>query len=398
MRCSAGDVALGRRFTRAVQPHVYTEQMNFAAIKTALLAREKMHTRRRRLPALEPPGPSINLKIDPGGIRDIEFLVQCLQRVYGGREPWLRSGGTLFSLQKLHDKDHVSGKEFHELSQRLRISAPLGAPPATSPGPADSPPARDRIQPAHPAALDGGVCSGRIPQGRSGHDRAQRMAAVAEIYRRIIYQQQAQSHQEIPDAPFELRGTFESGAADQSSQQILERLAADSPALDRDRHSPDLSPQARTRLFRFLWSAFASSERYATVLRNPEAVARAVVLFEASDYLSDVLVRHPEEIATLSDLAETSSRAASGYLFESPLGLGRTAGDPVFRYLAETSAPYSEKLSLLRQHYGHRVFAAGARDITELREVYTSLAATTAAAEDAIAAAFTLRAHPEAWP
>ena len=56
------------------------------------------------------------MKIDRGGIRDIEFLVQCLQRVYGGREPWLRSGGTLFSLQKLHDKRHISGHDFHELN------------------------------------------------------------------------------------------------------------------------------------------------------------------------------------------------------------------------------------------------------------------------------------------
>jgi glutamate-ammonia-ligase adenylyltransferase len=48
----------------------------------------------------------------------------------------------------------------------------------------------------------------------------------------------------------------------------------------------------------------------------------------------------------------------------------------------------------LRQHYRHRVFAAGARDITELRDVYESLAATTAAAEDAIAAAFGIAGQP----
>jgi glutamate-ammonia-ligase adenylyltransferase len=59
---------------------------------------------------------AIDVKMDRGGIRDIEFLVQCLQRVYGGAEPWLRSGGTLFSLQKLHDKGHINGKEFHELT------------------------------------------------------------------------------------------------------------------------------------------------------------------------------------------------------------------------------------------------------------------------------------------
>ena len=45
---SAGDAALAREFIRAVQPHVYTEKVNFAAIKTALVAREKMQKRRQQ--------------------------------------------------------------------------------------------------------------------------------------------------------------------------------------------------------------------------------------------------------------------------------------------------------------------------------------------------------------
>ena len=113
---AAGDVNLARDFIRAVQPHVYTEQVNFAAIKTALVAREKMQQRRQLGKALGQPDQTIDVKVDRGGIRDIEFLVQCLQRVYGGAEPWLRSGGTLFSLHKLHDKGHISGKEFHDLT------------------------------------------------------------------------------------------------------------------------------------------------------------------------------------------------------------------------------------------------------------------------------------------
>src|SRR5256885_13763312 len=75
-----------------------------------------MQKRRQHGAAFEQSNESVNVKIDPGGIRDIEFLVQCLQRVYGGAEPWLRSGGTLFSLQKLHDKRHISGHDFHELT------------------------------------------------------------------------------------------------------------------------------------------------------------------------------------------------------------------------------------------------------------------------------------------
>jgi len=91
VRHSAGDLHLARAFIRRIQPQVYSEEINFAAVKTALVAREKIDRKRRRQVAMEG-RESLDVKIDRGGIRDIEFLVQCLQRVYGGREPWLRSG------------------------------------------------------------------------------------------------------------------------------------------------------------------------------------------------------------------------------------------------------------------------------------------------------------------
>src|SRR5207302_1587217 len=56
-----------------------------------------------------------NVKLSPGGIRDIEFLTQCLQRLYGGSDAWLRSNSTLVALQRLHDKGHLSGRDFFRL-------------------------------------------------------------------------------------------------------------------------------------------------------------------------------------------------------------------------------------------------------------------------------------------
>jgi glutamate-ammonia-ligase adenylyltransferase len=54
-------------------------------------------------------------------------------------------------------------------------------------------------------------------------------------------------------------------------------------------------------------------------------------------------------------------------------------------------------MALLRQHYRHRVFAAGARDVMELRPVYCSLAETTLAADEAIAAALALADAPSGF-
>jgi glutamate-ammonia-ligase adenylyltransferase len=393
VRHAAGDTGLAREFIRAVQPHVYTEKVNFAAIKTALVAREKMQ-KRKQGKMLGRPEDTINVKIDRGGIRDIEFLVQCLQRVYGGAEPWLRSGGTLFSLHKLHDKGHISGKEFHDLTSAYEFLRHL----------------------EHRLQLREGQQTNRLPVSEAdsrillramegyapGEYRAddlvsivrRRMAAVTEIYQRIIYQQQTRSRQQSSGGDFKLLSVLEPATADQSSQQILERLAADAPALYQAVTRRDLSPQARKHAFRFLSAAFGSSQRYATVLRHQEVVARALALFDASEYLTEILIRHPEEITVLAGLEQRAPHATAAYLFERDPGLVRTAGDPVFTYLASSPVPYGEKLALLRQHFRHRAFAVGARDIIGLQDVYESFADTAAAADEAFMTAFSIAGSP----
>lgn len=388
-RHSAGDAALARRFIAGVRPYVYTPEANFAAIKTALVAREKMQKRHTSDQA-----ESIDVKIGSGGIRDIEFLVQCLQRVYGGAEPWLQSSSTLFSLHKLHDNRHLSGREFHELSSayeflrtlehrlQLRRGQQIHRMPLSGP----------ELQ-----ILQRSMAGFEI--GEPNHNGfitavRRRMATVAEIYQRVIFQQQTRRDLDATNAEFHLHAVPEFNVADHSNRQVLERLAADAPELYKLATQVDLSSTARKNLFRFFTAALTSSERYAAVLRNAAAVNRAIPLFEAGDFLTQVLTRHPEEIATLANPAQASSRAGSGYLFESPLTQGR-AEDPAFEYLANSGASFNEKLALLRRHFRHRVFASGAKDILDHRDVYTSCAETTSAAEDAIAAAFEIADAPE---
>ncbi len=193
VRHSAGDAALSRRFIDGVRPHVYTENANFAAIKTALVAREKMQKRR---PAnLTGEDAALNVKIDGGGIRDIEFLVQCLQRVYGGAEHWLQSSGTLFSLQKLHDNGHLSGNEFQELSTsyeflrtlehrlQLRRGQQTHRMPISGPDLQILERSMGRFDPA------------QHPEYEFVSVVRQRMAVVADIYQRVIYQQQSRKAQ-----------------------------------------------------------------------------------------------------------------------------------------------------------------------------------------------------------
>ena len=42
--------------------------------------------------------------------------MQCLQRLHGGREPWVRHGGTMFALFRLRDKGLLSDTEYARLA------------------------------------------------------------------------------------------------------------------------------------------------------------------------------------------------------------------------------------------------------------------------------------------
>jgi glutamate-ammonia-ligase adenylyltransferase len=57
-----------------------------------------------------------NIKLGPGGIREIEFIVQALQLVRGGKEPALRARGTLPALAALSERGLLPRPAIAELS------------------------------------------------------------------------------------------------------------------------------------------------------------------------------------------------------------------------------------------------------------------------------------------
>jgi glutamate-ammonia-ligase adenylyltransferase len=373
-RYSAGDASLAREFIRGVQSQIYTEDLNFEAVETALLSREKIGARRLRLAAAGRTPATIDVKLDRGGIRDIEFLVQCLQRVYGGGEPWLRSGGTMFSLQKLHDKGHLSGRDFHELTvayeflrsveHRLQLQ---------------------RGQQAHrlPSAavelevLRRAVSRGRIDEGADVFLPAlkSRMDRVAEIYDRVVHSQRHRRSEgmeireitpgvspNLSDAPLQ-PGSFD---------QWLQRVATDSPALAAVVTRSDLSLHARRALHRFLSSAMTSADRCAVLAQSPALLPRALVLLETSDYLADVLVQHPEELSLLEQLPRASPANED---FNRPFRAINAAFD------------LSEAMAALRRGFRKKLFMETAQDVLAPRPALNSMRETTAAGDAAVRAA-----------
>ncbi|MDQ2803032.1 MAG: bifunctional [glutamine synthetase] adenylyltransferase/[glutamine synthetase]-adenylyl-L-tyrosine phosphorylase, partial [Pseudomonadota bacterium] len=120
-----GDLSLGDRFLEAIRPFVWRRGLDFAAVAD-------IHAMKRRIDAakntalgrMDDPVARItghNVKLGEGGIREIEFLVQTLQMVWGGRDPTLRLKPTLPAMTKLTETGHLEATALRELAAAYRF-------------------------------------------------------------------------------------------------------------------------------------------------------------------------------------------------------------------------------------------------------------------------------------
>ena len=220
------------------------------------------------------------------------------------------------------------------------------------------------------------------------------MSAVAEIYRRIVYQEQ--SHQFI-DAEGNLRlqpQVFPS--PENSYSQIMQRLAVDAPRLFEAISHADLSPHARRNLDRFLSSAATNSERYGAVLHSPAAVERALTIFEFSNYLTDILVRYPTDVAFLDEINTHPDPEATA-LFDVPLKPERRQSlirlwITFLRAASTGGTPWF----CCASNFAMLLFVSGARDLYYRRSVFDILEENTTAADRALQLALAI-ADPPLW-
>ncbi|MDO8643530.1 MAG: bifunctional [glutamate--ammonia ligase]-adenylyl-L-tyrosine phosphorylase/[glutamate--ammonia-ligase] adenylyltransferase, partial [bacterium] len=111
-RALAGNMKLGKAFLKELQPIVYRKFIDYTilaeirSMKQKILAETDSHLLK-----------SDDIKLGPGGIREIEFIVQSLQMVFGGKVPSIREGNTLKAIGKLKDARLIPREEGRLLSQ-----------------------------------------------------------------------------------------------------------------------------------------------------------------------------------------------------------------------------------------------------------------------------------------
>ena len=98
----AGDRAAGEAFLRELRPWIWRRHLDFAAVADIHSIKRQIHVHKAERGA----GGEIavaghDVKLGRGGIREIEFSVQVLQLIWGGRDPALRDSTTLGALAAL---------------------------------------------------------------------------------------------------------------------------------------------------------------------------------------------------------------------------------------------------------------------------------------------------------
>jgi glutamate-ammonia-ligase adenylyltransferase len=354
-RHSAGDPRLTRDFLRGVEEYVYRSPGDFVAVESILLSRERIS---RKLQ--ESRGQGIDVKRHRGGIRDIEFLVQCLQRLHGLHDHWVRSGGTLFALRKLNDKSWLSNRDYasltsaYEFLRKVEHRIQMEAGQQNHRLPADNP-ALDRLGRRVGMELAAGERPGEVLL----RCVRESFAAVEEIYQRVIHPVDSAS----TGTAFELKPapSFLSDSGHLSYDSLLNFLDLQSPAVARAARDADLPERARRNAMRLLTAIANTPERFATVRDKPETVQRALAAAGSSAFLADLLIHHPEDLEALApDGLEAADYVETRQM---EMGLNAVEFPEAHPWAAETNLDLRERMAALRRSHRARLLQLAARDL-----------------------------------
>ncbi|KQV07980.1 bifunctional [glutamine synthetase] adenylyltransferase/[glutamine synthetase]-adenylyl-L-tyrosine phosphorylase [Leifsonia sp. Root112D2] len=110
----AGDMGLGERYVAALAPLVWNSSSRENFVESVQRMRERVTD--------NIPDDEVNhqLKLGPGGLRDIEFTVQLLQLVHGQSDDRVRQSGTLPALAALAEYGYIGRVEAADFAQDYR--------------------------------------------------------------------------------------------------------------------------------------------------------------------------------------------------------------------------------------------------------------------------------------
>lgn len=379
-----GDLDLGEQALADLEPFIYRRTLDFTMISDleqmkARIDQEVSQTVRGR-----------HVKLGPGGIRELEFLIQSFALVHGGRDRRLRERNTLTLLRELVATGHLPESEGKALAEayawlrrvenvlQLDDDRQLHSLPQAE---------EDLRGVARRLALhlDGG---GPVWERTPGRDELAAFlaehahhtdfvhAAFAELFRgrrqrtMEIADAAARRLVDDPDGRESLVRLGELGFNDPPrAVEALRRIRDGNPSrrppgAEARRRVLDLAPallgaarrtsspdRALAHLADFLDGVGARQTFIALLAENPATLALLLNLFATSEYLTRELLAHPELLDTLvrSDLAKSSKTLAQ-------------LGAELDQQLA-SATDLEERLDALRRYRHEEFLRIGLHDI-----------------------------------
>jgi glutamate-ammonia-ligase adenylyltransferase len=314
----AGDRTLGKDFLQELEQFVYRKHLDYSTL-------EEMRIMKLRIEAQLKKKPGLNIKLGQGGIREIEFFVQALQLINGGRQRRVRSASTLEALDLLRetgilDKQTTDAlrsayRFFRKTEHSIQINHQLQTHelPRTS---------EDQEELARRLGYR------EEPLKHFLADLEHHRHVVEELFSSMFHH----SDEEILDkiSP-EAKRLIETIHDEPACRTLLEELGFDDPlsayavlknlVVPTDRKIPSekarvllsrLAPlfldelltvpepeKALIALDRYIDSLYAHSSYFSTLLENPPTINFIVKILGESRFFTDLLVRHPQAIDSL---------------------------------------------------------------------------------------------------
>jgi len=307
----AGDADQGAQLLRQLRPFVYRRYIDYGSVE----ALQEMHSsvledaqRRDRLD---------DLKRGPGGIREIEFLVQCFQLLRGGREPGLQTpslGLALAEIARLGLLDETAASELsHDYAflrfvenrvQALRDQQTHRVPDG---------PDRERIA---AALFEPGLEALDAQLARTRRRVSERFAGIfperpapepsdrwAEMWRGLRADSEETGPSALPASGSPLQNFTQRLGRLSLSQRAHQRLDRFMPELLRrlDDRAPDES--VLNRVLDLVLGICQRSAYLSLLVQHPQALDRMLELFEGSEWIADKVTRFPALLDELIDPA-----------------------------------------------------------------------------------------------
>jgi glutamate-ammonia-ligase adenylyltransferase len=422
-RAAAGDMALGRRYTDAVTPLVWqvSRRDNFVEDVQAM--------RRRVVDTLPKNMAGRELKLGPGGLRDIEFAVQLLQLVHGRDDDRVRVPATLPALAALADGGYVGRADAEDLAQayrflrrtehllqlyQLRRTHTLPTDPAVlrrlgrALGSTSRPiiPNVRVVPSAPPVPLRGpGPRSTAVPPEEAFTEAWTKTAQrVRRLHEKLFYRPLLDAVARLPSGaarltPEAARARLEAlGYRDPAG--ALRHIEALTSGLRRRAEiqrtllpvllgwfADAAEPDAGLLAFRQVSEALGDSPWFLRLLRDEtKAAERMACVLASSRYATGLLLRAPEAVALFADDAELVPKPAGVLRAEMTAASRRHHGDAEQAAVAVRS---------LRRRELFRVAAANVLGLIDLAQTGEALTAITTASLDAVLAATVAKVEAE---